>query len=1092
MKTKSIFFAFLCALLCFGCVKPLEVNVEFAETAYEIFVGEQIDLAAEVKVENSNDAPKFSTSDEAVAKFVSEGVIIALAPGDVTITATVAEKSATTKLYVKVVLAEEILVEAPDSVVAASEDWTKVVAEVEPGNYNSDNLVWTFTPSSDDLGLEYKKVTASEYEFKVAQYKDGAKVEIKVSDKNSDISNTVAVVVTEPVKPEVAARIVRLSAPDAITESSQTWGTVTAEVVADGSEEYDYENLVWEFAASDAEATGFAYEKVSAAEYRLRFTTYKEGANATVKVTDKIGGKFATKTIAVAQQPQEGVSSIVVTPKSVNLFVGKTQNLTVSTKPENYDKTLLVWESSDSKVATVQNGVVTAVAAGVAKVKVTDSVSGLSDECEVTVSNPVVDVEVKTIILDVARLEMTVGDDSYQLKATCLDEAGNEVKDFGGLVWTASKDVNEYGISFDVVAVSDQGVIAPKAAGRTTVTVMVNTNHAVKATCEVVVNAKEIKVEKLWLSPAEKSIEIGNTYTLEVTSEPEFSTVADKTIAYVSSNPDVATVSDEGLVKGIALGEAVITATAASGVAATAKVIVCEEVGDNEDVDFTITLTPENVKLDQKPQIPQFETLNIKVAYSNGYVAKDTRWVLSDETLATVTPYDGGVAVYAKFDGILGDEETKELTLTHYAGTKSASVEMEITRALPKKVEFVGLPENNTLYLGESFGPDFGVKVYPEQASQYVTYWGNVEIYSVANGSTVASKVGYWELNATAEEGTTSVKTTTFIKIIPRPVNGGVLSNSQLTIEQGKSATIEVDFDPMIPTDQQILICHDYNVEWTSSDPAVATVENGKVTAHAVGTATISAKLSNGEVLTCAVTVKEPAPVTINVGDYYYSDGTTSAELDPSKTVVGVVFSVDNPTQMGDSKLAENHPEATHGLVVALEETANIRWQEEASYVGEWAAGKGYGLLGAEDRKCGYSNTMYLKMYNEKCPAENKVLVADCAPKVTLGEKTSGWYLPSYAELMMLYKYEEGTRSSLVSDGAIANKIKAAGGTPFSIIREDYDMPDGMLDAPSYWTSTENSTNYIWAYRVHFLHGGAYNKSKAGKNYYIARYIFAF
>ena len=135
---------------------------------------------------------------------------------------------------------------------------------------------------------------------------------------------------------------------------------------------------------------------------------------------------------------------------------------------------------------------------------------------------------------------------------------------------------------------------------------------------------------------------------------------------------------------------------------------------------------------------------------------------------------------------------------------------------------------------------------------------------------------------------------------------------------------------------------------------------------------------------------------------------------------------------------------------------------------------------------------MYLKQYNTECPEENKVLVAECAPQIALSESTSGWYLPSYAEMMMLYKYEESTRSSLISDGAIANKIIAAGGTPFSIKMKDFNMPDGMEDAPSYWTSTENGTNSPWAYRVHFLYGGAKNKPKTSKSYYIARYIFAF
>ena len=271
----------------------------------------------------------------------------------------------------------------------------------------------------------------------------------------------------------------------------------------------------------------------------------------------------------------------------------------------------------------------------------------------------------------------------------------------------------------------------------------------------------------------------------------------------------------------------------------------------------------------------------------------------------------------------------------------------------------------------------------------------------------------------------------------------------------------------------------------------------------AAGTATITATLSNGDKLTCEVTVQQPAAASVFVGDYYYSDGTWSTDLDPSKTVIGVVFSVEKPTQMGDTRLSADHPQATHGLVVALEETASIQWQASSSNVGQWLVdNEGYNYLQDTGRKCGYSNTLGLKAYNAVCAPENKVLVADCAPEIELGSATSGWYLPSYAELKMLFEYEQSTRTQMISNGAIAQKIEAAGGTPFSIERAGYNdtrvqdgqtkWPDGAMDSPYYWSSTESSGSSIWATAVHFLYGGETNRSKTGKSYYIARYIFAF
>lgn len=522
-------------------------------------------------------------------------------------------------------------------------------------------------------------------------------------------------------------------------------------------------------------------------------------------------------------------------------------------------------------------------------------------------------------------------------------------------------------------------------------------------------------------------------------------------------------------------------------------VLVMPEVELNQisfdDQNYGISLSVANEVAGVNPQLPQFEKLNIEVSYTDDYTPSASRWESSDPSLLTVTAYDGYAVVEAVYDGMMTDDEAKSVTITHYAGSKSQTKTIDITRAVPKSVEFVGLPENNTLYLGETFGPDFRAVVYPKQASQYIAFVADpYEFTRYANG-VVADKVGYFTLTAYATyiPNWSRAHATVHITVKAKLVEGGSLSNSSLTLAEGEEAELMVDFTPA--NDET----YDYSVVWETSDENVATVKDGKVTAVAEGTATVSATLSNGDKLTCEVTVQQPVAANVFVGDFYYSDGTWSTELDPSKTVIGVVFSTDNPTQMGDSHLAQDKPKATHGLVVALEETADIKWQESSSNVGKWLEeNTGYSYLTAQDRKCGYSNTLGLKAYNAACAPENKVLVADCAPEIELGSETSGWYLPSYAELDMLFKYEQSTRSAMISNGAIANKIVEAGGTPFSIIRYNYNTPDGSQDAPSYWASTESSVSVDWGTCVHFLHGGQTNRSKTAKTYYIARYIFAF
>ena len=150
----------------------------------------------------------------------------------------------------------------------------------------------------------------------------------------------------------------------------------------------------------------------------------------------------------------------------------------------------------------------------------------------------------------------------------------------------------------------------------------------------------------------------------------------------------------------------------------------------------------------------------------------------------------------------------------------------------------------------------------------------------------------------------------------------------------------------------------------------------------AEGTAVITAELHDGRKLTCDLTV-EYDPLNIQVGDYYYSDGTASPELIEGKTVVGVVFLKDNIT-FQDARLRADYPDCVNGLVMALKDSSSVCWQSEASDVSGWAVKNGYPTLkGASSNYAGkyitdagklysgYSNTMALKAYAE---AEGKTV----------------------------------------------------------------------------------------------------------------------
>ena len=74
-----------------------------------------------------------------------------------------------------------------------------------------------------------------------------------------------------------------------------------------------------------------------------------------------------------------------------------------------------------------------------------------------------------------------------------------------------------------------------------------------------------------------------------------------------------------------------------------------------------------------------------------------------------------------------------------------------------------------------------------------------------------------------------------------------------MTLEVGANETLSAN---VVPSDAS-----DKSVQYSSSNTAIATVTpvQGKVTAIAVGGATVTAKTINGKTATCEVTITEPS-----------------------------------------------------------------------------------------------------------------------------------------------------------------------------------------------------------------------------------------
>lgn len=266
--------------------------------------------------------------------------------------------------------------------------------------------------------------------------------------------------------------------------------------------------------------------------------------------------------------------------------------------------------------------------------------------------------------------------------------------------------------------------------------------------------------------------------------------------------------------------------------------------------------------------------------------------------------------------------------------------------------------------------------------------------------------------------------------------------------------------------------------EWSSVNQDIASVsQDGEVIALSPGETEII--VSAGELSASAtVTVVLPDP---KVGDYFYSDGTWSTELEEGRTVIGVVFWLGNPTA-SDPVLKADFPECTHGLVVAAGGDVPATWQENYGSapctVGDWVAENmsGYLPVNSDTEETsplnniqGYNNTKALETYN--AASENSEwlvgivsVVQSYRTEVPAPANTSGWYIPSMKELSLLCSGEnEGNVYDIAGDSDMRDLVNGK--------LEAVDAVQ-LSSSSFYWSSTENGAEY--AFDIDFSEGSVY------------------
>ena len=236
----------------------------------------------------------------------------------------------------------------------------------------------------------------------------------------------------------------------------------------------------------------------------------------------------------------------------------------------------------------------------------------------------------------------------------------------------------------------------------------------------------------------------------------------------------------------------------------------------------------------------------------------------ANATNKTVTWESSAPNVATVSNGVVTGVSAGQATIKAKAGDFTATCVVKVTQTPSAAVTL------NKTELALTIGKTekLTATVTPADAADKTVAWGssNTSVATVSNG--VVTAVGAGTATITAKVGgataTCVVKVT---QVLPTAIS---LNKTDLKLTVGKSEKLTATVAPADAADKTVV--------WSSSNTSVATVSNGVVTAVGAGTATITAKTSNGLTASCTVTVSRDIPGKENYHGHVYTGGSSSTK----------------------------------------------------------------------------------------------------------------------------------------------------------------------------------------------------------------------
>ncbi|MBD5345987.1 MAG: hypothetical protein HDR92_02500 [Bacteroides sp.] len=403
------------------------------------------------------------------------------------------------------------------------------------------------------------------------------------------------------------------------------------------------------------------------------------------------------------------VTSIALDKTDATIQDTETVTLAATIEPDNADNKEIEWTSSDEKVATVADGVVTGVAPGTATI--TAKALGGNDvtaTCTITVEATL--VEKIEITAGTPVEDFTVGS-TIQLIATVTPENATDKT----ITWKSTDD--------KIATVDENGVVTAVALGSVVITATANDGSDVQG--EITLEVLPVVWKTLSIDITEYEMIAGEELKMQVTGTPD--NVTDKTL--------LLTCDPEGIVEASEIdenGNFTLTAVGEGEVTVTVKGADASEA----EATATVKVSAELAITSSEEELAERSTITL-TANTFGKV----EWSIDNEEAAEIVSY--GIDPSSAYIKGLKEGETVTLTatITLPDGTEqTASLEFTITEPKDVNAETITInPNQVTLKVGSNIS--LSAIITPSNCTNGPVIWSsqNSAIASVNNNGLVSA-----------------------------------------------------------------------------------------------------------------------------------------------------------------------------------------------------------------------------------------------------------------------------------------------------------------------------------------------------------------